>query len=868
MLGSIKNIFDSNNKKLKKLQSIVDEINSHSKSVSNLSDKQISAKTEEYKKDLKNLSHEEQQDYLNKILPMAYALVKESSTRTVGMTPFDVQLMAGIALHQGKIAEQKTGEGKTLTATLPLYLNSLTGRGCHLVTPNDYLSRHGAGWYGPLYSFLGISVGVIVENSSFIYDATYTNENFEDAYSKHFKPSTRKQAYECDVTYGTNNEFGFDYLRDNMENDIKDMVQTNSISTHNSHNFAIVDEVDSILIDEARTPLIISSSVSDKLGDYMQYANIAKKLDSNTDYTVDEKQKAASLTELGLRRVEKMLGIPNLYETDFEIVKQVENAVKAIAMYTKDKDYVVQNNQVKIVDEFTGRVLDRNRYSGGLHQAIEAKEGVEIQPESKTVATTSYQNYFRLYKKLAGMTGTAKTEEEEFYKIYGLDVIVLPTNKPIKRVDHSDVVYKTESAKYRAVAEDIKKRYDKGQPVLVGTTSVEKSELLGNFLKRLKIPHHILNAKRHEQEALIISQAGRLKSVTVATNMAGRGVDIILGGDPPNKKDQQKVKDLGGLYVIGTERHESRRIDNQLRGRSGRQGDPGESQFYISLQDDLMRVFGGAQVESLMNKLGVDENMPLSAGMVSKSIENSQKKVEGINFDYRKSLVQYDDVLNVQREKIYTLRRLIMQAPDFEKVHEYLDDSTPKYTVEAFNEWYLSKISKKASKKYIEYEGKYKNTWLHFVKVDTLNIINTLWMDHIDIMSDLRQGIGLRGHGQLDPLVEYKKEGRLLFDKLISSIWGTMSKRLELVNINEARSVKDTEPELSKLQYNDTTSQEYGVENEKLAAQQQGSALNQNNLPRDTKPYVASNNEKVGRNDPCPCGSGKKYKHCHGRLVS
>ena len=864
MLKKLTGIFDSNERKVNKLKPLIVEINSLEDSIRKLSDVEIKKKTERYKKDLLDLPYKEQQDYLNRILPEAYALVREAATRTVGVRHYDVQLMAGIVLHSGKIAEQKTGEGKTLTATLPLYLNSLTGKGCHLVTPNDYLSRHGAGWYGSVYYLLGVSIGVIVESESFIYDPAYENAKFADSYSKHFRPIPRKEAYQCDITYGTNNEFGFDYLRDNMQNSFDEMVQTNPSGTYNSHHYAIVDEVDSILIDEARTPLIISSSSNKKLSDYLQYAEIAKKLDSSVDFTVDEKQKTASLTELGLRRVEKMLGIDNLYEKDFGIVRQVENAVKAIALYKKDKDYVIQDGKVKIVDEFTGRILERNRYSGGIHQAIEAKEGVEIQSESVTVATTSYQNYFRLYKKLAGMTGTAKTEEEEFYKIYGLDVVVLPTNKTNIRKDQSDVVYKTASAKFRMVAHDIKDRYEKGQPVLVGTTSVEKSELLSKFLKRLNIPHNILNAKRHEQEALIIAQAGRPKSVTVSTNMAGRGVDIILGGDPADKKDHELVKKSGGLYVIGTERHESRRIDNQLRGRSGRQGDPGESRFYVSLQDDLMRIFGGAQVEGLMNRLGIDDSIPLSAGMVSKAIENAQKKVEGINFDYRKGIVQYDDVLNVQRERVYKLRRMVMQCPEFEKVHDYLDDVSIKLSRDEFNEWYLGKISEEAKKKYSDFLKRYADQWLFFIKVDTLNVINSLWMEHLDIMSDLRQGIGLRGHGQLDPLSEYKREGRILFDKLIGSIWGTMSKKIEGVSIREAENVREREV-TTKLDYSGSPQPEYGVSDEKMLVSQE--TRQKQNVPQP-KTYVSSQSEKVGRNDPCPCGSGKKYKHCHGKLGS
>lgn len=853
MLSKIKNIFSPSFKNINSYKILVSQINIFEEEVSKYKDSDFLKITNEFKNDLKNLSYEEQQKYLDKILPKAYAMVREAARRTVGVRHYDVQLISGIVLHKGKIAEQKTGEGKTLTATLPLYLNSLTGRGCHIVTPNDYLSRHGAGWYGDLYTFLGVSVGVIVENTSYVFDKTYTNDNFEDSYSLHFKPSTRAQSYGCDITYGTNNEFGFDYLRDNMENNFSDMVQTNPRGEFGVHNFAVVDEIDSILIDEARTPLIISTSSNKNLGDYLKYSEIVKNLNVKTDYTVDEKDRNATLTELGLNKVEKMLSIDNLYETDFEIVKQVENAIKAKALYLRDRDYVVRNGEVKIVDEFTGRILDRNRYSGGLHQAIEAKEGVTIQPESKTLATTSYQNYFRLYKKLSGMTGTAKTEEEEFYKIYGLEVVSIPTVRPVIRNDKSDIVYKTKGAKYRALVEDIRNRNLKGQPILVGTTNVETSELISNLLKKLKIPHTVLNAKHHEKEALIISQAGKKGSVTVATNMAGRGVDIILGGEPFNKKLHDEVSALGGLYVIGTERHESRRIDNQLRGRSGRQGDPGESRFYISLQDDLMRIFGGEQVERLMNRFGVDESIPISAGLVSRAIESAQKKVEGINFDRRKALVQYDDVLNIQREIIYKLRKILMQSPDFEKSHLYIGEESIKMFREDFDIWFTAKISDTAKDKYANYSKKYTTDWYSYIKVDSLNVINSLWMDHIDIMHDLRESVNLRRHGQLDPLVEYKKEGKELFEKLLMFVWGNISKRIEAVDAKEPPKEKLVEVKPKELEYKDSGDINYGVLDEA-----------QDSIENNKTPYV--NIQKVGRNDPCPCGSGKKYKHCHGKI--
>ncbi|HSX39682.1 MAG TPA: preprotein translocase subunit SecA, partial [Candidatus Saccharimonadales bacterium] len=558
-------LFDSNQKQITKLQDYVAKINSFEPEFAHLSQEQIIAKTRHWQTELKDLSHEEQQKYLEKILFEAFALVREAAKRTLNKRHYDVQLMGGVVLHQGKVAEQKTGEGKTLTATLPLYLNALTGKGVHLVTPNDYLSRHGAGWMGPVYEFLGLKVSSIMQERAFIFESVYESTEFHDEYARHLKEVTRQQAYQCDVVYGTNYEFGFDYLRDNMVSRLNDMVQTNPNGEWGVHNFAIVDEVDSILIDVARTPLIISTQAAQATERYHQASAIVKGLIKDTDYEVDEKFKTSTLTDLGVRRVEKLLDIVNLYEQDFEMVHLIEQALAARGLYEKDRDYVVKDGKVVIVDQFTGRLLPSNRYSHGLHQAIEAKEGVAIQQESKTLAEISYQNYFRMYKKLAGMTGTAVTEAEEFFKIYKLDVVSIPTNNPVKRSDYNDVIYKSESAKFKAVADEIAEKHEKGQPVLVGTTSVDKSQLLHEFLRRKQIPHEILNAKNHEQEALIIAQAGRKGAVTVSTNMAGRGVDIILGGDPVDPIEHEEVKQAGGLHVIGTERHESRRIDNQLR---------------------------------------------------------------------------------------------------------------------------------------------------------------------------------------------------------------------------------------------------------------------------------------------------------------
>ena len=564
-----------------------------------------------------------------------------------------------------------------------------------MVTPNDYLSRHGAGWMGPIYDYLGVSVGCIMQEKAFVFDPEFEGQAFHDEYAVRLKEGVRASAYKCDITYGTNHEFGFDYLRDNMVNNLQEMSQTNPNGEWGVHHFGIVDEVDSILIDVARTPLIISTAYAQPTERYHQAADIVAQLIKDSDYEIEEKYKNVSLTDLGIRRVEKMLGVTNLYEQDFEMVHLIEQTLRAHTVYEKDKDYVVKNGQVVVVDQFTGRLLPSNRFSQGVHQALEAKEGVAIQEESRTMAEVSYQNYFRMYEKLAGMTGTAATEAEEFFKIYKLEVVVVPTHETVIRKDYNDVVYKSEAAKFKAVADEIAEKYKLGQPVLVGTTSVEKSQLLHDFLKRRKIPHEILNAKNHEQEALIIAQAGKKHAVTVSTNMAGRGVDIKLGGDPAEEKDLKEILDLGGLHVIGTERHESRRIDNQLRGRSGRQGEPGSSRFYVSLQDELMRVFGGAQVEKLMNRFGIDENTPLESGLVSKAIENAQKKVEGFNFDRRKQVVEMDDVINVHRDVIYRLRRRVLELGSGDDTHK---------------DWFLQKIGPYSgfdAKKWDEYERKF-----------------------------------------------------------------------------------------------------------------------------------------------------------------
>jgi len=815
-------IFDLNKRKINKLKPVVLEINKKWQEVRKWNEHQFKEETEKFKKNLRDIvEFEKKEEYLSKILPLAFAMVKEATFRTQAITLHDEQLLAGIVLNSNAIAEQKTGEGKTNTAVLPLYLNSLSGLGCHLVTPNDYLSRHGAGWMGPVYNFLGVSVSVIIHETSFIYDPSFVNEKFEDPYSKNLKPVSRKEAYACDITYGTNNEFGFDFLRDNMANSLFEIVQTNPMGNEGFHNFAVVDEVDSLLIDEARTPLIISAPAEDLAERYKRFSVISGNLVKGTDYDVDEKFKTATLTEMGIRKVERYLGVENLYEKDFESIHLIENAIRAKTLYIKDKDYVVKEGEIIIVDEFTGRLMPGRRWSEGLHQAIEAKEGVAIQKESRTLATISFQNYFRMYRKLAGMTGTAQTEAEEFYKIYKLDVFIIPTHIPVTRIDFPDLVFRTRTAKYQAIVSEIEAQNKTGRPVLIGTTSIENNELISKLLARKNIKHQVLNAKQHDREALIIAQAGKRGAVTLATNMAGRGVDIKLGGDPAEGGEKEEVIKLGGLCVIGTERHEARRIDNQLRGRSGRQGEAGQSRFFVSLQDDLMRIFGGAQIESLMNRFGMDENVPLESGLVSKAIENAQKKVEGFNFDSRKRVVEYDDVMNVQRNGIYKIRRRILDQEEGSN--------------QDFKNWYIEKITPyfpdfdKVSNDYFKKLGE---VWLAIVKQESLRVIDYLWMEHLDNLDDLREGIGLRGYAQIDPIIEYKREGKALFEKLLVNIWGTLGDRFSKINIEK-------EPRLNT--------------EEKL---------------QEKRAVIDS---KVGRNDPCPCGAKKpdgqpvKFKNCHGK---
>ncbi|MFA7675964.1 MAG: preprotein translocase subunit SecA, partial [Candidatus Shapirobacteria bacterium] len=819
------------------------------------------------------------------ILPEAFAVVREAINRVIGERAYDVQLMAAITLHQGAIAEQKTGEGKTHSVVFPAYLNALTEKGVHIVTPNDYLTRVGAGWYPKALKFLGISTSCIVNEQSFILDLDYTDpsETVDDRLA-HLRPVTRQEAYLADITYGTNNEFGFDYLRDHMAPDQDRVVQR-------PHNFAIVDEVDFVLIDEARTPLIISSPNNQPVDKYYKFAKVASDLQS-TDYVIDEKSRSATLSEYGIRKVEKVLGFTNLYEESFETIHYIENAIKAQAIFHRDKDYVVKDGEIIIVDEFTGRMMNGRRWSDGLHQAVEAKEGVNVQQESQTWATITFQNYFRLYQKLAGMTGTAATEAEEFKKIYNLDVISIPTHRDKKRDDQNDLIFKSQRSKYTAVANFIEEKYKLGQPVLIGTTSIDKNQTISSLLKKKGLPHQVLNAKNHRSEAEINSKAGKKGAITVATNMAGRGVDIILGGpkDGVDKKLWQKEHDevvsLGGLCVIGTERHESRRIDNQLRGRAGRQGDPGFSQFYVALDDDLMRVFGGEKISSLMGRFNMPEDIPLTHPLVSRVIEQIQVKVEGYNFDARKNLVEYDDVINKQRKIVYQLRdsallnqkenpeknkeiifknietqiNLIIslntvyetEKIDFEKVILEFAEILPldprqrgefKKQLEKTDnpQEFLFKLLIDQWQQRVDYFGKdLANSVLTYSIISTLD---PLWVEHLTALDDLRDGVRLRGYAQKDPLIEYRKEGYEMFQKLMSQFEYNLVRKL-------FRLEPVTDPNLIP----------------KNVIEGRGDSMSENPKEEDIelppKQVTIQNDQVVGRNDPCPCGSGKKYKKC------
>jgi preprotein translocase subunit SecA len=824
----VKKFLDDNEKEVKKLRRVALQINALEEDCRKLADEDFPKKTDEFRKRLKN------GEGLDDILAEAFALVREASRRTLGMRPFDVQLIGGMVLHNGKIAEMKTGEGKTLVATLPAYLNALGGQGVHIVTVNDYLASRDANWMRPVYEFLGLSVGLIVHDLSY---------------------SERRDAYACDVAYATNNELGFDYLRDNMVVAAENMVQR-------PLNYAIIDEVDSILIDEARTPLIISGEGDKPTDLYYRIAKFVPRLTNEEDYKVDEKANLVTLTEEGVKKVEKYFTIDNLAE-NMEIAHHINQGLRANTLMRKDKDYVIKDDQIIIVDEFTGRLMFGRRYSDGLHQAIEAKEGVKIEKESQTLATITFQNYFRMYKKLAGMTGTAKTEEDEFRNIYGMDVLAIPTHLPMVRDDNSDWVYRSEDGKFLAVVEDIIERSKKTQPVLVGTISIEKSEVLSSMLSKRGVKHQVLNAKHHEKEAQIISQAGQPGTVTIATNMAGRGTDIVLG---------EGVQALGGLYVLGTERHESRRIDNQLRGRSGRQGDPGESRFYVSLEDDLMRLFGSSNIEGIMDRLGMDDSIPIENKLISKAIENAQKKVENRNFGIRKNVLEYDDVINKQRVVIYGERKKVLYGEDLKETIAAMIDDVISQVVDSFagefkytDEWdleglisYLEQnvlpdpgferenilgMTKEEVKELVGekthalYENREEelghDTMREIEKAIMLRIIDNKWMDHIDAMDQLRNGINLRAYAQRDPLIEYKFEAFEAFQAMIFSIKEDVVRYVLRVKVIE-------KPEERKMVMN------------------QGEDV-------EKKPVRVG--DKVGRNDMCPCGSGKKYKKCCGRGV-
>ncbi|MFC1656913.1 preprotein translocase subunit SecA, partial [Patescibacteria group bacterium] len=829
------------------------------------------------------------------ILPEAYATVREAAKRTLGQRAFDTQIIGGIVLHQGKIAEMKTGEGKTLAATFPVYLNALLGKGVHLVTVNDYLARRDASWMGQIYDYLGLSVSCIQHEKALIYDSSHISSDHKDEGLvldvENMKPCERKQAYLADITYGTNNEFGFDYLRDNMVVDVKDRAQR-------PLHYAIVDEVDSILIDEARTPLIISAPAQESTDKYRQFAEVAKKLAENEDYNIDEKDKTATLTDQGITGVEKLLNIKNIYEEGgVVLVHHLEEALKAETLFKKDKDYVVRDGEIVIVDQFTGRLMPGRRYSEGLHQAIEAKEGVSVKRESVTLATVSLQNYFRLYSKLSGMTGTAVTEAEEFYKIYELEVVEIPTNRPMVRKDMSDKVYKNEQAKFRAVVQEVKERKEKGQPVLVGTVSIEKNETLSSMFKKAGIKHEILNAKNNEKEARIIAQAGKSGTITLATNIAGRGVDIILGGHPYNKQSAQKVIDVGGLHILGTERHESRRIDNQLRGRSGRQGDAGSSQFYVSMTDDLMRVFGGDRMMSIMNTLKIPEDQPIENVLISRSIESAQKRVEGHNFDIRKHLVEYDDVLNKHRDTIYRKREKIITSEDLRKdildlfkeeirelinfhaqgpsrewnrkeiaenYHSFCGEKLDQDKLKTFNDKDILKnfLYDNIKSVYSEREQKLGRDNLAKVeKMVYLRSIDSLWIEHLTALDNLRTGIGLRGYAQKDPLVEYRAEAFRMFRQLLDAI------REQVLHLILKVEVRTDKPNIKSGQTQNTDGHTQSNLNtarqeESINAGEQTSRMMQSET---SSRKVFNNQNKVGRNDPCFCGSGKKFKKCHGK---
>ncbi len=829
---------DESKKTIKKLTPLVDAVFSYEDELKLLTDVELKQRSlllkERVMKEIEGLTGAElktaEKKVLEDVLPEAFALVRESARRTLHMMHYRVQVIGGILLHRGHIAEMRTGEGKTLVATLPAYLNALTGRGVHIVTVNDYLSRRDAVWMGQVYDALGISSAVINHQSSFLYDSTHLSQEeskVEDAIRgeigsykvvyEYLKPCNRQEAYRADITYGTNNEFGFDYLRDNIGYD-KEAI------TQHTHHYAIVDEIDSILIDEARTPLIISAPSAQSSEMYTRFAQVAESLTEGDDYTVDEKQRAIALTEAGITKAETALNISNIYSVEgMKYVHHLESAVKAKALFLREREYVVKDGEVIIVDEFTGRMQPGRRWSDGLHQAVEAKEGVKIEQESRTLASITFQNYFRFYEKLSGMTGTADTSKEEFYKVYGLVVTPIPTHNPINRKDHSDFIFQTEKGKWQALSKKVKELHAKGQPVLIGTISIEKNEAISKYLEREGVPHAVLNAKNHEKEGEIIADAGKKGAVTIATNMAGRGVDIKLGGPQATDSEREDVLSYGGLFVIGTERHEARRIDNQLRGRSGRQGDAGETQFYVSLEDDLMRVFGSQNIKTMMGRFGIPEDEPIESKLVSRALEGAQEKIEGFHFDTRKHTLQYDDVLNQQRTSIYTKRRKIL------------------FEDEAFVDEVLSELIKEKPELEAilkEKEEKYEKAAVrHIFRIMMLQIIDTLWMDHLDAMEHLRSSVNLRAYGQRDPLVEYKKEGLRAFRSLEATLRHELTMFIENMDGFFAQQHARMQAESGFV------SVIPNVEGQSMTA-------------------ISAEKIKAGRNDPCPCGSGKKWKKC------
>jgi len=881
MLGILSRLFDTNAQELKKLTPVIASVNAFEKSVSKLRDEDFPGKTAEFKKRLEGGAD------LTSLVPEALATVREAIRRTTGERAYDVQLMAALTLFNGKIAEQKTGEGKTLSATLASYLRALEGHGVHVVTVNDYLARRDAGWYGKAHLLLGFSVGVIYsgmgDQPAAILDLHHKETGEEDERLAHLKRVPRQQAYRADITYGTNNEFGFDYLRDHMVMRLSDKVQR-------GHYFGIVDEVDSILIDEARTPLIISAPDTEPTSKYVEYAKLVTTLSKGTDYELDEKLRTATLTDYGIRRLEQKLGVKNLYEEDYGTVHHVEQALKAATLFARDKEYVVREGAVIIVDEHTGRLMFGRRYSDGLHQAIEAKEGVVVQQESKTLATISLQNYFRQYTHLSGMTGTAVTESEEFKKIYNLDVVVIPTNQPVIRQDSTDLIYKTTRAKYTAIAHEVEDCYRRGQPVLIGTKSIENNEIISKYLDRKRLPHQVLNAKNHEKEAGIIAEAGRYQAITVATNIAGRGVDIVLGGSREGRKpaewqkEHDQVIKAGGLHIIGTERHDSRRIDNQLRGRAGRQGDPGSSRFYVSLEDDLMRIFGGDRIAGIMTALKIPESEAIEHPMVSRALEQAQVKVEGHYFDMRKRVVEYDDVMNKHRTVVYELRDKILaeaeEAPEHLQARIFslvlsgiellvnarsvsglspleLDQIVKEFiTIIPFDDASQTRLHSELTKAKSPaaittslqnlarstYEGREKTLGAPLVreieKYVYLSTLDEKWMEHLEQMEGLRDGISLRGYAQRDPLVEYQQEAYGMFERLVHSIEATVVKKIYRLNPVSSPQPRPVTPK------------------------------------KDTAPSPPANSaKKLGRNDPCPCGAidpktGKVYKYKKCGLIN